>query len=463
MIRFFRHYVPSSILLLVVLEFVLLYVASRYAARLFGLAPAFTPAPELAADLKPWLFALLMTLLLSLFGLYDWEWTKGLRSLLVRLLGAFVLGLALVAGGGWWLPGLFPQERELVSGVLLAGGGVLFIRLAFLYWNNAHAFKRRVLVLGTGSRAAKIEEMIARGQAQGLHIVGYLPMGGSHHYVPHGRILEESGSLLDIVERHGIEEIVVAIRERRGGGLPIAELLECKLSGIRILDLPAFFERQTGMLPLESLNASWLIFSEGFYSGAARDVVKRVFDLTVSAALLLASLPIMVLTALAIKLESRGPVFYAQERVGEFGRPFTIYKFRSMYTDAEKDGKPRWAGQNDDRITRVGRIIRRLRIDELPQLINVFLGQMSFVGPRPERPHFVNELAAQIPYYHTRHSLKPGITGWAQVRFPYGASVEDAIGKLQYDLYYIKNHSLFLDLMILLQTVQVVVLGKGAR
>ncbi len=377
--------------------------------------------------------------------------------------GGFALGLILLAAGAQLFPDLFARDQELLAVILISGLGVLATRLAFLQWDSASTFKKRVLVLGTGSRAAKIEEMIASGQAQGLNVVGYLPLGGVHHYVPHARILDESGSLIDIVERYGIEEIVVAIRERRGGALPIAELLECKLAGVRIIDLPAFFERQTGIVPLESVNASWLIFAEGFDSGAARDLVKRAFDLTVSAVLLIVSLPVMLITVLAIKLESKGPVFYTQERVGQFGKPFTIYKFRSMFTDAEKDGLPQWARQKDDRTTRVGRIIRRLRIDELPQLINVFLGQMSFVGPRPERPYFVKELAAQIPYYNARHSLKPGITGWAQVRFPYGASVEDAMGKLQYDLYYVKNHSLFLDLMILLKTVQVVVLGRGAR
>lgn len=463
MIRFFRHYVPLSIVLLAALEFALFYFASLYAASHFGVHPSLGPAHELADSLKPWLFAFLMTLIISLFGLYEWEWTTGPRSLLLRVAGGLVLGLALVAGGARLMPGLFAQDQELLAVILISTVGVLLSRLAFMQWNNAQTFKKRVLVLGTGSRAAKIEEMITRGQALGLNVVGYLPLGGAHHYVPRERILDESGSLLDIVERYGIEEIVVAIRDRRGGGLPIAELLECKLSGIHILDLPAFFERQTGILPLESVNASWMIFAEGFHGGVARDVVKRVFDLAVSAALLLVSLPIILITAIAIKLESKGPVFYTQERVGQFGRPFTIYKFRSMFTDAEKDGLPQWARQNDDRTTRVGRIIRRLRIDELPQLSNVFLGHMSFVGPRPERPYFVADLSAQIPYYNARHSLKPGITGWAQVRFPYGASVEDAIGKLQYDLYYVKNHSLFLDLMILLQTAQVVVLGKGAR
>ncbi|MDW8323373.1 MAG: TIGR03013 family PEP-CTERM/XrtA system glycosyltransferase [Burkholderiales bacterium] len=463
MIRFFRHYVPVSILLLVALEFALFFFASQYAARQFGPLAGPGTGTELAALLRPWLFASVMTLIISLFGLYDGEWTRGLRSLLMRVGGGFALALLVFATGAQLVPGLFAREEELLVVILISGLGVLATRLAFLQWDSAESFKKRVLVLGTGSRAAKIEEMIARGQAQGLNIVGYLPMGGTHHYVPHDRILDDSGSLLEIAQRHGIEEIVVAIRERRGGGLPIAELLECKLAGVRIIDLPSFFERQTGILPLESMNASWLIFAEGFYSGTARDVVKRAFDLTVSAVLLLITLPLMLLTALAIKLDSPGPVFYTQQRVGQFGRIFTIYKFRSMRADAERDGQPQWARVNDDRTTRVGRFIRRTRIDELPQMINVFLGQMSFVGPRPERPFFVQELSAQVPYYNARHSLKPGITGWAQVRYHYGGSVEDAIGKLQYDLYYVKNHSLFLDLMILLMTVQVVVSGKGAR
>jgi exopolysaccharide biosynthesis polyprenyl glycosylphosphotransferase len=202
---------------------------------------------------------------------------------------------------------------------------------------------------------------------------------------------------------------------------------------------------------------------EGFHQGLLRDTVKRVFDLLVSLSLLTVTSPIMLITAILIKLESHGPVFYRQERIGQHGRPFSIFKFRSMRADAEKDGRPQWARKNDDRITLIGRFIRRTRIDELPQVFNVFMGEMSFVGPRPERPYFVADLNRKIPYYGVRHIVKPGITGWAQVRYPYGASVEDSLEKLQYDLYYVKNHSLFLDLMILTQTVQVVLWGQGAR
>ena len=462
MIRFFRHYIPMSMLMLTVVEFLLFVYISGFATERYGASFSLATGP--AAAYKPWLFAAFLTLLNSTFGLYDWEWTKGLMSLLTRVGGSFFVSAWLLALGGQFLPQVFPVGAEYLAGILVAGLASVLIRLLFMEWGKTDLFKKRILVLGTGSRAAKIEEMVSSGDAQGLCVVGYMPLGSTHHYVPHDRIQADGEeSLFETATRLGISEIVVAVRERRGGGLPMADLLECKLRGLHILDLPAFFERQTGILPLEAINASWMIFSEGFSQGSSRDVIKRLFDLLVSGTFLLVVLPIMLLTAVLIRLESRGPVFYTQERIGQFGHPFTIYKFRSMFTDAEKDGLPVWARQKDDRTTRIGRVIRRTRIDELPQILNVFLGHMSFVGPRPERPYFVNELAAQIPYYHARHSVKPGITGWAQVKFPYGASVEDAMNKLQYDLYSVKNHSLFLDLMILLQTTQVVVLGKGVR
>jgi len=461
MIRFFRHYISTSMLILMLVEFLVFFLASNFSAERHG------PLPVVAHGMddfyKPVLFASVLVLFSSMFDLYGWAWTTGLKSLFFRVIASFAIAGALLSLGALLLSAAFANGLELLTSLTIACLSVLLIRLLFIEWDKLDLFKKRVLVLGTGSRAAKIEELVKQGKAQGLNIIGYLPMGAVHSYVPHDRVVAETASISELVEQHGVDELVVAIRERRGGALPVAELLECKLRGVSVLDLPAFFERQTGILPLEAINASWMIFSDGFSQGVARDLVKRLFDLFVSGALLLFTLPIILLTALLIRLESRGPIFYTQERVGESGIPFTIYKFRSMYTDAEKDGRPVWAARNDDRTTRVGRLIRRLRIDELPQTLNVFLGQMSFVGPRPERPYFVSELAAQIPYFHARHSVKPGITGWAQVCFPYGASVEDAMSKLQYDLYYVKNHSLFLDLMILLQTARVVVLGKGVR
>ena len=461
MIRFFRHYIPVSMVLLTLVEFLVFSYLSVFTAGRYGTA-AF-PIHGIGGEFKPWLFASILALMNSTFGLYDWEWTKGLRSMLLRTAGSLVACAAILSLGASLLPDAFPSGAEFLAAIFMAFFTSVLIRLLFMEWDKTDLFKKRILILGAGSRAAKIESLIETGEAQGLHIVGYLPLGASHHYVSHDRVVPDQGTLFQVATHHKVEEIVVAVRERRGGGLPMSELLECKLRGLHILDLPSFFERQTGILPLEAINASWMIFSEGFTTGSFRDVVKRLFDLLVSGSFLALFMPLMLLTALLIRLESRGPVFYTQERIGQFGKVFTIYKFRSMFTDAEKDGLPVWARVNDDRTTRVGRFIRRTRIDELPQVLNVFLGHMSFVGPRPERPYFVDDLAAQIPYYPARHSVKPGITGWAQVRFPYGASVEDAMNKLQYDLYYVKNHSLFLDLMILLQTTQVVVLGKGVR
>jgi sugar transferase (PEP-CTERM system associated) len=461
MIRFFRHYISLSMLFLMVLEFLVFFFASDFSSERHATSLG-VPARQ-DEVFKPWLFAAILSLFGSMFDLYGWAWTTGLKSLFMRVLGSFTAAGATVYTGSLLLPVVFANGGELVSALLITGLSAILIRLLFIEWDKLDLFKKRVLVLGTGSRAAKIEELVRQGEAQGLNIVGYLPMGAVHSYVPRDRVMAETEHVAELVEEQAIDEIVVAIRERRGGGLPISDLLECKLRGVGVLDLPAFFERQTGILPLEAINASWMIFSDGFSQGATRDIVKRGFDLLVSGAFLLVTLPLMLLTGLLIRMESKGSVFYTQERIGQYGKAFTIYKFRSMFTNAEKDGRPVWAAQNDDRTTRVGRLIRRLRIDELPQTINVFLGHMSFVGPRPERPFFVKELAAQIPYFNARHSVKPGITGWAQVKFPYGASVEDAMSKLQYDLYYVKNHSLFLDLMILLQTAQVVVLGKGVR
>lgn len=464
MIRFFRHYVPLNLLLLVLTE-ALILGGSLYA----GVNARFLEAGVIPDDLQPLLpkalaFTVVMLGLMSASGLYDLESQDGTRALLQRLGLSFVLGMAAMSLLFYLFPALLVGRGAFLLAFGLALLGILFSRVLFVRWARAGALKTRALVIGTGSRAAHIEALLAkRGPASNVQVVGYLPMGGSHHFVDRNRILDTRESLPELVARLQISEIVLAVRDRRGGGIPLQDLLKCKLRGIRILEISSFFERENGHLQLDSMNASWMILSEGFHQGMLRDTAKRLFDLVVSAAMLAVCLPVMVLTALFIKLESPGPVLYRQERVGQGCRNFTILKFRSMCVDAEKDGKPRWARQNDSRVTRTGRFIRRTRIDELPQIFNVFFGDMSFVGPRPERPYFVQDLTQKIPYYGVRHTVKPGITGWAQVRYAYGATDEDAMQKLQYDLYYVKNHSLFLDLMILFQTAQVVLWGKGAR
>jgi sugar transferase (PEP-CTERM system associated) len=462
-IRFFRHYVPLNLLLLVLIESLILGGAI-YA----GVGARFHERDAIPADLQPLLpkaltFTLVMLGLMTASGLYDLEWQGGVRALLQRLGLSFGLGLLAMSLLFYFFPPLLVGRGAFLLSFGLALLGILLSRTLFIRWVRSGTLKSRTLVVGTGSRAAHIESLLSkRGHASNVQVVGYLPMGGSHHFVDHTRILDTRESLPELVARMQISEIVLAVRDRRGG-LPVQDLLKCKLQGIRVLELSSFFERENGHLQLDSMNASWMILSEGFHQGMLRETAKRLFDLLVSTAMLVVCLPVMALTALLIKLESPGPVLYRQERVGQGCRNFTILKFRSMCVDAEKDGRPRWAQRNDSRVTRTGRFIRRTRIDELPQIFNVFFGDMSFVGPRPERPYFVQDLSQKIPYYGVRHTVKPGITGWAQVRYAYGATDEDAMQKLQYDLYYVKNHSLFLDLMILFQTAQVVLWGRGVR
>jgi sugar transferase (PEP-CTERM system associated) len=381
----------------------------------------------------------------------------------LRLGAAFMLGFAVTGLVSYLVPSLHFGPYALGGALGVALTGSVLVRTAFFKWNHLGVFKSRVLVLGTGSRVMRIAEFAQRNPNH--VVIGYVSLQPSKHYIPLPHVLpmEPGESLLSVARKYAINQIVVAVRDRRGGGFPVQQLLECRLHGITITELPTFFEREYRQVLLESLNPSWMVLGDGFRQGFLRQTVKRLFDLVVSGALLLLALPVMAVTAVCILLESGWPVLYRQERVGQGGRTFTLYKFRSMKNDAENDGTPRWAATDDDRTTYVGRIIRKLRIDELPQIINVLKGDMSFVGPRPERPYFVDQLEKQIPYYALRHSVTPGITGWAQVRYPYGASVDDAIEKLQYDLYYVKNHCLFLDLMILIDTVQVVLWGKGAR
>ncbi|MGA9829314.1 MAG: TIGR03013 family XrtA/PEP-CTERM system glycosyltransferase, partial [Rhodanobacteraceae bacterium] len=338
-------------------------------------------------------------------------------------------------------------------------------RAGFLRVVDAELLKRRILVLGAGSRAALIpHQMRRRVDRRGFTVVGYVVQSGEDVKVPFENVAAPDMPLRAWAERHRINEIVVGPDERRGG-LPMGDLLECKQAGIDITELATFFERESGKVTLSLTDPSWLVYSQGFNASPIRYVSKRVFDICAALAVLSVSWPFILLGALAIRIESGAgqPILYLQERVGANGRVFRLIKFRSMRIDAEKDGIARWASKGDDRITRVGRIMRRARIDELPQLWNILRGDMSVIGPRPERPEFVNELSSSIRYYNLRHCVKPGLAGWAQLRYPYGASIEDAEEKLKYDLFYVKNHNLLLDLLILIQTVEIVLFGGGVR
>jgi len=326
----------------------------------------------------------------------------------------------------------------------------------------AHA-SSRLLIYGSGSPAQQVTQALAWTNLD-VQVVGYVAgPNETQSLVDSARVLTHTGPLHEQALALGVDEIVVAVEERRGGSMPLRELLDCKVSGIRVSDLSTYFERTLRQIRIDHVRAGWLIFGDGFSQGLYRRTAKRLLDMAVSMLLLVLAAPVIVFTGVAIRLESRGPIFYAQERVGRNGRPFRVFKFRSMRLDAEKDGQPQWAAKKDDRVTQVGGFIRRYRIDELPQIVNVLKGDMSLVGPRPERPFFVEQLRREIPYYAVRHCVKPGVTGWAQVRYQYGSTIEDSMEKLQYDLYYVKNHSIFLDILILLETVGVVLSGKGAR
>ena len=354
----------------------------------------------------------------------------------------------------------------MVLVVALPATYVIFglLRRAYLGHTAArNGIRSRILIFGAGSPALVVANTI-RAADPNIQIVGFLPGPNERDTaVPGSELILPRGTLHEMAQELGVDEIVVALTERRAGSMPMRQLLDCKVSGVKVYDLATHFEKTLGQIRLDYLNASWLIFGDGFNQGAWRTAVKRAFDIVSASVLLTVSAPLMLVTAILIKAESKGPVLYRQERVGQNGRSFSIAKFRSMRTDAEGDGKPRWATLNDDRVTRMGHIIRRLRIDELPQLFNVLRGDMSLVGPRPERPFFVEQLTQDIPFYALRHSVKPGVTGWAQVRYAYGATVEDSQEKLQFDLYYVKNHTLFLDIVVLFETVGVVLTGRGAR
>jgi sugar transferase (PEP-CTERM system associated) len=467
LVRVLRHYVPVSLVALGAIE-VLVFVGAMYigvslrqgVAGLSGEATQTLPVLP-----KALVFAMVMLAALTSFGLYQRENQQSGAGYYIRCIASFFAGLLTMSLVFYVVPELALGRGAFALTMALAFAGHLAARLVFLKLADNEAFKRRILVLGTGSRAAKVAELErVNGNSDKFHVVGFLPLNGTSHGVDKSMILRENGSSLQaITAKYDVDEIVVGVRERRSGDMPMNDLLERKLNGTNVLDLPTFFERETGRVQLESLNPSWLIFSDGFRTGTFKNMAKRMFDVGVSTSLLLITLPVMLLTALLIWLESGRPILYRQERTGAFGGSFELLKFRSMRIDAEADGFPRWATRNDDRCTHVGKAIRRLRFDELPQLFNVLKGDMSFVGPRPERPIFVKDLTKEIAYYSYRHTVKPGITGWAQVRYPYGASVEDAKEKLQYDLYYVKNQSLFLDLIILAQTAHIVLFGKGAR
>jgi len=422
------------------------------------------PAPEmLTTTLYACGFALVMALMYAFAGLYrpkpiGWGAWLG-RSVVAAAIGTFVTYVLLGAVANSQF-----AETVMMSALGYVLVGLVTVRLA-LHVLQLWTPVSRVLIVGTGPEAISVASDMRSLKIGRREIVGFYPSRGDSHpragETLGSKVFDLKQTIDEVVRVNRVGEIIVAVREQRGGSVSVQELLTCRIQGVPVLDLAAFYERSRSEVPIDSLKASWLVYGHGFVQGSMRRVVKRVFDIISSGVLLLLASPVMVMAAIAIKLDSPGKVLYRQERVGLAGRKFMCVKFRSMRSDAERDGVARWATKNDSRVTRVGSFLRRTRIDELPQLFSVLRGEMSMVGPRPERPSFVEQLRGQIPFYDIRHSVKPGLTGWAQVRYAYGASVEDARKKHQLDLYYVKNNSLILDLIVLVETVSVVLFREG--
>lgn len=466
-VRILGHYVPASLALLALIEAVLAFLA-LYAAASIRFDIGVRELPALEQQYGPlWprgiAFSLIVLGCLLAFGLYNSRQRVQLAGVMARVLVALIVSSCATAALFYVVPSLYLGRGVAALALLLVLCGVITSRLVFARVAQEDIFKRRVLVFGAGSAASAIAGLRRSSDRHAFSLAGFVQAPAEERVVPVERVLDSGGDLCRLCYRLGITEVVLAMDDRRRG-FPIPELLECRLAGIEVTELLTFLERETGRVRIDVLNPSWLIFGQGFRRDPLRLFSCRALDLLASLAVLVVGLPAMLITLVAIKLEDgwHAPALYTQARVGLGGNVFKLLKFRSMRLDAEPNGA-QWAQRRDPRVTHVGAMIRKLRIDELPQIVNVLRGDMSFVGPRPERPEFVAQLAEKIPYYAQRHCVKPGITGWAQLCYPYGSSEADALQKLQYDLYYIKNNSLLFDLSILLQTAEVVLFGKGAR
>lgn len=462
MVRLFKHYIPYPVLLLGILDFLLLMGAAE-TGWLLRAEQIGMDSGAIAQRIGPLLsFAIALQLAMVAVGVYGAEALQSLKFALARLLVAVSLGVIFLSIVAFILPGITLWRSNSLYAMILAIVFLITMRLLLGATLDNAIFKRRVLVLGAGKRALRIADLGQRRESSFV-VVSHIDMHEGTAHIADAIRRDSIASLAELVVQEEISEVVLALDERRNA-LPLADLLRIKTTGVHVNDYSSFLERETGRIDLDSVNPSWLIFSDGFSSGRRlSSAFKRVFDVTSSLILLVLTAPIIAIFALLVRIESPGGSFYRQQRVGLYGEPFDVIKLRSMRADAEAAGTAVWASENDPRITRIGHFIRKVRIDELPQLWSVLKGEMSFVGPRPERPQFVADLETKMPYYAERHMVKPGITGWAQINYPYGASVEDSRHKLEYDLYYAKNYTPFLDVLILLQTLRVVLWPEGVR
>ncbi|MEJ7933583.1 TIGR03013 family XrtA/PEP-CTERM system glycosyltransferase [Sphingobium sp. AN558] len=462
MIRLFKHYVPHAVLLLGLLDLALLLCAAEggWIVRAHQIGMDVDHVSTRFGPLLSFAFAI-QTAMIAV-GVYGPESLQSIRFALARLLVAISLGVIFLSLMYFLAPGITLWRSNSLYAMGLAIVLLLAVRLVLGSMLGGEAFKRRLVVLGAGNRANRIRDLEQRRGA-GFLVVGYIAMNDGPQVVAESINRSAIYNMSDFVVRLNASEVVLALEERRNA-IPMSDLLRIKTTGVHVNDLSTFLERETGRVDLDSVNPSWLIFSDGFSAGRRlSSIAKRLFDIAASSILLALTGPVILLAALLVKLDSKGPAFYRQQRVGLFGQEFWIVKLRTMRQDAEVAGKAVWAEKEDPRVTRLGWWLRKLRIDELPQTWTVLKGEMSFVGPRPERRQFVEDLEQHLRYYAERHMVKPGITGWAQINYPYGASIEDSRNKLEYDLYYAKNYTPFLDLLILIQTVRVILWPDGAR
>jgi sugar transferase (PEP-CTERM system associated) len=465
-IKIFRSYLKTPFLILLVVEACAVF-GSVYSASLIRFYAGGLPLESAIEGIGPSAMVITLVTAASMLstGLYVGHLREGMSGILIRVALSMFMASMAVGLIFYLLPSLALWRGVLAICYIHAFFVVGTLRTVFFELIDTRVFKTRVLIYGAGVDASYIDRKLRRkADRRGFDIHGYVLLENQQCEINRNHLVALESPLLAYVRENEISEIVVAASDIEGT-TNINDLVECKLNGISVLDILSFFEREAGQIRIDIVDPTWLVTSPGFGQARLQKAIKRGFDLTVSFSLLVATIPVQLLIVIAIWLEEGfgAPLIYRQQRTGENGKCFSVYKYRSMILDAEKGGKAIWASSGDSRVTRSGVFLRKYRLDELPQVINIIRGDMSFVGPRPERPEIIVELEKTIPYYSKRHVLKPGLTGWAQLNYPYGSSKNDAYQKQLYDMYYVKNHSLFLDCLILLQTVEVVLFGKGGR